>query len=285
MKSLLFFGCLISFLGVAQLCPAGTVETCAQYQSVTVGSYIVQTDYWNPGQCPGTQCLTVDDQTGAFSVTQATYSCGDNVAAYPDILFGCAFGNCSPQKSLPARLDGLKCVNSDWSFSPTNTGAWDAAYDIWVCPDNNCGPSGFNGGAEIMVWLDYRNSNGWQYDMGPVTLGGMAWEVWQFDGKSQNGQWKYVAYLAQTRTDSIRNLNLKAFLDDSQARGYVKPSWYLYAVEAGNEIHSGGIPFTSQNFSVSVNKDCGAKPVFTPLATFTPTATPDMTPGEIPPPP
>ena len=75
---------------------AQLVATCAQYQSVTIGSYIVQTNYWNQTTCPGTQCVTVNSSTGAFGVTEASFSCAPNVASYPSIYYGCHFGSCSP---------------------------------------------------------------------------------------------------------------------------------------------------------------------------------------------
>jgi len=262
----------------------GKVETCARYQGVTVGNYIVQTDYWNQDKCPGAQCLSVDDQTGSYTVTKGTFDCGYSVASYPSILYGSAFGSVSPNSDLPAQVSSLKCVNSSWSFQPTNTGAWDAAYDIWFCPDNTCGPSGFKGGLELMIWIDYRNTNGWKNDLGPVTIDGMDWEVWQFMDEAGDHH-QYVAYLPNPPMTSVENLDLKPFFDDSQARGYLKPSWYLYAVEVGNEMKKDGVPFTSKSFSVSVNKDCGVKPIFTALPTFTPTATPDTSPLVIPPPP
>jgi hypothetical protein len=154
-------------------------------------------------------------------------------------------------------------VNTSWSFVPTNPGTWDAAYDIWFCPDHNCGSSGFNGGTELMIWLDYRNINGWQYDMGPVTIEGMNWEVWYWDNNTGVNKYKYVAYLPKTLMTSVTNLDIKPFLNDSQSRGYIQPSWYLYAVQAGNEMHAEGVPFTSKSFSVSVNKDCGLNSVIT----------------------
>lgn len=268
----------------------GTVETCDQYRGVTVGNYVVETDYWNKGQCPGTQCVDIDDQTGSYTVVKATYDCGTAVGGFPCILYGKAFGTTSPHCDLPAKVSSLQCVNSSWTFKPTRTGRWDAAYDIWLCPDNQCGPGGFPGGAEIMVWLDYENTNGWKTDLGPVTINGMKWEVWYWDVDDAGGKRNYVAYLAQTKTDSVKDLDLKKFLDDSRNRGYIQPSWYLYAVFGGLEIASGGVPFTTKSFSVSVNKDCGAKVGLTPLPTPAPTATPK--PGaanaafdEIPPPP
>jgi hypothetical protein len=290
MGSYFLKGLILSLLLLTSRAFSETINTCAPFQSVTIGSYIVQTDYWQNNLCKGTQCLSIDDQTGAFTITKGDYNCAaDNyvAAAYPDILYGYAFGNRSPHSDLPAQISSLNCVNTSWSFQPTHTGRWDAAYDIWICPDNTCGPSGFNGGLELMIWLDYTQDSGWQYDMGPATVDGMNWEVWQFDGTSPSGldTHKCVSYLAKTKTDSVQNLDIKPFMDDCQARGYLKPSWYLYAIEVGTEFNWGGIPFTSKSFSVSVNKDCGAKPIYTPLPTPVPTAspTPDTRPIPMPP--
>src|SRR5476649_664894 len=36
---------------------AVTVNTCEDFANVTVGSYVVQSDYWNKTVCPGTQCM------------------------------------------------------------------------------------------------------------------------------------------------------------------------------------------------------------------------------------
>lgn len=282
----LIFAILIFELFLIRNASCGVINTCSQYQSVTIGSYIVQTDYWNKDVCDGTQCLSINDLTGAFTVTKGNYNCpsADNIAAYPDILYGYAFGNRSPHSSLPAEISSLKCVNTDWTFQPTEKGFWDAAYDIWICPDKTCGPSGFNGGLELMIWLDYTN-HGWQHDLGPATVDDMKWEVWQFDSTSGSDKHQYLAYLAKTKTTSVKNLDVKQFLDDCQRRGYLKPDWYLYAIEAGVEINSGCIPFTSKSFSVSVNKDCGAKPIYTPLPTPipTPSPTPDTRPIPMPP--
>ena len=49
--------------------------------------------------------MSMNSATGAFSVTQGP-SCGDTVASYPNVRYGCAFGNCSPavtSRRLPER--------------------------------------------------------------------------------------------------------------------------------------------------------------------------------------
>jgi cellulose 1,4-beta-cellobiosidase len=113
--------------------------------------------------------------------------------------------------------------------------------------------SGFPGGAEIMIWLDYQNTAGWQYDLGSVALGGHTWEVWEAIQTSGTTSWTYLAYLLKgPMVTSVSNLDLTAFFNDALARGYIQKSWYLYAVQAGIELRTGGVPFTNNSFSVSV---------------------------------
>jgi cellulose 1,4-beta-cellobiosidase len=265
---LILGGCLFPLTALGE-----TINTCAPNQNVTVGAYVVQTDYWNRTKCPGTQCVNIDDQTGSFSVTQSTSACPD-VSSYPSIVYGKAWGINSAQSDLPAPISSLQCVTSSWDFTPTKTGSWDAAYDIWVCPDNQCGDSGFNGGAEVMIWMDYQNAPGYRYDMGPVTLSGKAWELWQGDADSDGiHKWKYIAYLAKTPARAVNNLAIGDFLKDSISRDYIKPDWYLYAVEAGNEMRQDGVPFTSRSFSASVNKTPAVQTTYIDT-TFGPTPTP-----------
>lgn len=199
--------------------------------------------------------MTVDASTGAFTVTQGP-NCGDTVASYPNVLYGSAFGPISPGSKLPRQVSTLTSVTSSWAFSVggTNTDHFDVAYDIWFCPNNSCGSGGFPGGLELMIWLNYQNTYGWQYDLGSVNLGGYNWEVWTFSQGGGSNSWTYLAYMIQpSMVTSVTNLDLLAFFRDAQSRGYLQSSWYLYAVQAGNEIRSGSLPYSNNSFSVSVN--------------------------------
>jgi hypothetical protein len=62
---------------------------------------------------------------------------------------------------------------------------------------------------------------------------------------------------------SVTDLDLNAFIQDALARGYVQSSWYLYAIQAGMEVRTGGMPFISNKFSVSIN---GVTPTHAPIA-------------------
>src|ERR1700685_256264 len=95
--------------------PKNVVTSCALQDSVNVGSYVVETDYWNPVTCPGTQCVDINDVTGAFTVTEGP-SCGSTVASYPNVLYGSSFGETSPGSALPMQVSALTRVVSSWSF-------------------------------------------------------------------------------------------------------------------------------------------------------------------------
>lgn len=245
--------------------PGVTLHTCDDYATVPVGSYVVESDYWNKLSCPGTQCMDINNVSGAFSVTQSG-SCGNTVASYPNVLYGCAFGTCSSASVLPMPVSGLSSVISSWDFSVggASLDQWDVAYDIWFCQDDTCRFGGFPGGTELMIWLDYQNVHGWQYDLGPVNLAGHTWELWTFTQGTGADSWTYLAYMIQSpMVTSVTDLDLNAFIQDAMSRGYVQNSWYLYAIQAGNELRTGGLPYNHNSFSVSIN---GATPVANPDA-------------------
>lgn len=229
--------------------PADTVNTCNGYESLNVGNYVIEADYWNPSTCPGTQCMNINSATGAFSVTEAPI-CDNTVATYPNVLYGNSFGTVSPGTVLPLQVSSLNHVTSSWSFSVggVSTDQYDVAYDIWFCPTNTCN-SGFPcSGTELMIWLNYKNVNGWQTYQGAVTLGGYTWAVWY----SGSGSWTYLAYMLQgPAVNNVTNLDLKAFFTDAVNQGFIQNSWYIYAIQAGDEIRTGGLPYNNNSFSVS----------------------------------
>jgi len=232
-----------------------SVTSCKQYDGFNVGSYVIETNYWNLTACPGTQCMSVDTTNGSFTVTEGP-NCGDTVASYPNVLYGSAFGTVSPGSVLPKQVSTVNSVTSNWVFSVggTNADHYVVAYDIWFCPNTACGQNGFPGGLELMIWVNYQNTYGWQYDLGSVDLGGYNWEVWTFKQGSGSTGWTYLAYMIQpTMVTTLTNFDLLAFFKDAMARGYLQSSWYLYAVQGGNEIRSGGVPYTNNSFSVSVH--------------------------------
>jgi hypothetical protein len=213
--------------------PPGGSSHCGQFDSVDVGpkEYVVQANEWNSGQ---TQCLSVAGT--AFTVTTAGFAlpAAGPPATYPSIYKGCHWGNCTSDSGLPVQVASLPRVPSHWAVTATPSGAYDIAYDLWF----NKGPSasGQPNGTELMIWLDHRG--GVQpagAKIGTVELAGATWDVWRGPMPS----WAYIAYVRQQPADSV-DLDLRAFTEDSVARGAIEPSWYLIDIEAGFEIWQGG---------------------------------------------
>ncbi len=247
--------------------PDITFSSCDDFATTAIGSYVVQSNYWNKAVCPGTQCIEINTVNGDFAVSPGPPACGNNVASFPNVLYGCAYGNCSPGTMLPLPVTALSQASSTWSFAAAEGGsdAWNVGYDIWFCPDNNCGSSGFPHGLELMIWLDYKNAHGYKDHLGAVNLDGYSWDVWAASMAAGGAldSWNYMDYIVKGQMlTSVTDLDLLPFIKDAIARGYAGDSWYLYAIQAGMEVRSGGMPFVSNTFLVSIN---GVRPTHAPL--------------------
>lgn len=234
------------FLGPGPL--SSTTSTCEPFGTVAIdGGAIYQQNEWNSS---ATQCASVDPSTGAWSLTRADFDLPTNgpPATYPSVFLGCHWGTCSGDPSFPVRVSDISSATSSWRTTQVSSGAYDVAYDIWT----NTAPStsGQPDGSEIMIWL---NSGGGVRPAGSnvdtVRLSGATWEVWT----TRMGGWNYVAYRRTLGVTSVSDLDVKAFLDDSVARGSTDPSWYLLDGEAGFEIWQGGLGLGSTSFSFDVS--------------------------------
>lgn len=247
-----------------------TFESCEQYAGRTVGSYYIQSNYWNQDNCPGTQCIAINTSTGAFSVTEGGAPClgKETVSSFPYVLYGCSYGNCSPGTVFPMQVSQVSSLTSSWSFesgATSTSDGYNVALELWFCPDKTCGADGFPNGFELMLWLDYRNAHGWKDHLGTTNLAGYTWDLWlgQMAAGGKTEGWGYTNYIIQPNTvQSVSNLDLNAFIKDALARGFIQSSWYLYGIQAGIEVRKGGLPFNSKSFSVTVN---GVTPSYAPL--------------------
>lgn len=256
---------LLPFFAQAQ---AATTTLCGQFDTVdTANGYVVQNNIWNGAS--NSQCIQVDTATGAFSVTRANHSLGTSgpPASYPSIFKGCHWGRCSAGSGVPLQVDRLLGVASSWSITTINNGAWNASYDIWLSPHQDSS-GGYNGGTEIMIWLDWRRAQPAGSRVATVSLGGASWEVWY----TWMG-WHYVAYRRTQTTQSVSNLDLLAFINDAAERGYARRSWYLHSVEAGFELWQGGVGLRSNTFSVTISPSGSPTSTVTAARTATPIPT------------
>ncbi len=225
--------------------PASAARSdCASFGSIDVGSeYFVQNNAWNTSQ---EQCITA--QGTRFAVTRAGFHLPTNgpPASYPAIVKGCHWGHCTAQSGMPVRVDALGRVASSWEVTHPEGAAFDVAYDLWFNKTPTTG--GQPDAAELMVWLDH--GGGVQpagHPLATVALAGATWKLWIDDMG-----WQYIAYVRDPPATAVRDLDLRAFVDDAVARKLVSSAAYLIAIEAGFELWQGGRDFETRSFAASV---------------------------------
>ena len=260
---------------------AATVSICNTTDTVNITSstknLVVQNNVWN--DVNGSNCLSVDDQTGNFTVTSANHnkSTSGAPAAYPSIFKGCHWGNCTNNSGMPLQVSTITGATTSWSTTQPGSGTYDVAYDIWF--NSQPTTTGQPDGAELMIWLNHQGGIqpvGSQIASN-VSIAGSTWNVWE-----GNSGWNVVSYVRTTGTTSVSNLDFLAFTHDGVSRGYINNGWYLIDVEAGFEPWVGGTGLGSSGFSVSVSGGgTGATPTRTPTNTPAgPTPTPTRTPTQ-----
>ncbi|HEV2342644.1 MAG TPA: fibronectin type III domain-containing protein [Actinocrinis sp.] len=227
---------LLSALTATPAAHAATVSDCSQWGVTTLqsGAYKYQQNEWNS---TATQCASIDDSTGAWSITQANFGLPTNgaPATYPSSYKGCHWGNCTSGSGLPIQVSQLSSATTSVNTTQVGSGAYDVAYDIWF--NSTPTTSGQPDGTELMIWL---NSRGGVQPFGSQTatasIDGMNWAVWT----GQQSSWKIISYRLNPGGTSFSNLDVKALINDAVSRGSLNPAHYLIDSEFGFEIWQGG---------------------------------------------
>ena len=238
---------------------AQAVVNCDQWGTVDVagGTYYVQNNFYNKAGS-GTQCIDVDTNTGAFTVTGNNWVATNGApGGYPSIVKGCHWGKCTTNSGLPIRLSDLSSNPTTWNTTPAGNGNWNVSYDIWF----NQAPSttGQPDGTEIMIWINHSGSvTPAGSKTGNVTINGINFDVWTAPKGSAgfNTIWHIVSYVATSTRTSV-NFDLKPFYNDAVSRGLLNNAWYLIDIEAGFEGWQSWSGARSNSFSTSFNTGGG----------------------------
>ena len=217
---------------------------CGRFASAPVagGRYEVQNNAWGDDT---PQCTQAFD-TG-FAV-QASHAKDSGPAAYPSIVFGCNYGNCTRGTPFPRPIADLGDVRSSWSVTTPSSGDYNVAYDVWLDPTPR--REGANTGAELMIWLD-RTDRVQPIGSKSATaeLGGTTWDVWT----GANNGTPVISYVRQEATKQVLDLPITDFVRDAQTQGVVQPGWFLTNIQAGFEPWIGGTGLATDAFALTRN--------------------------------
>jgi hypothetical protein len=247
--------CLAAVAGPASASLAGKTQPgkttiCAQrgYEPVSFqgGQYILRNDNFG-GKA---ECLTNSDQSANFTVTKsAADSHSPEAMAFPFLLYGCSYGLCTTDSTLPAQVSTLRNARSSWSIAAKAPGLWNAAYDIWFGRSQANYKTQANG-AEVMVWLDTHHYPA--VPVKPIHVAGHAWYVYHWTAHLGTARWTYVQFRAVRPVTSVHRLSLLHIIDRAVQLGLVKRSWWLLNIESGFEIWRGGQGLGTKSFSAFV---------------------------------
>jgi hypothetical protein len=220
---------------------SGTAQASAQNCSggtISAGQYYLMNDVWGSGA--GSQCIWYNNINSWGANASHT---GSGIKAYPAMVFGCHWGNCSSGTGLPKKISSLGTVHTWWTQSASGN-AWDAAYDIWFDPSSN--PGNRAAKYELMIWLQWANTKpiAQNYDANGnaipfasnVSLAGKTWNVYRRDN---------VFSFLLTSQSSWLSIDTKPIIDYCVNKGWMSNSNYLISVQAGWEIIQGGTYSTS----------------------------------------
>ena len=232
----------------ASASPPGQVSLCRRYQHVTVAAaqgarFVVKNDNYGGRH---RECLVVQKGSPNFTVTRSPVPAWHRKPrAYPFILRGCSWGTCSPDSGLPVQVSAMQRPMASWATTQVPHGRWDAAFDIWFGTQPMT--TGQADGAELMIWLSARHvpvppgtpvvrvaHARWYLLSGPACHGGTCWN--------------YVQFRRVRPVTSVTNLPLSPFFRRAEARGWVKPGWWLENIEAGFELWQGGKGLATDSF-------------------------------------
>ena len=220
--------------------PSGTIVWVSKHTISVGGQFLI-----NPDGFRESMTLANVGYGNNFTVATSTPATG-KVLAFPDFLYGCSWGVCSPHRTLPVQIKRDGDPGASVSTAGHPKGEYNAAYDIWL--ELKPYLSGQPHGAEIMIWPRETANVGSLRGQPEVRIdGALYWEIaWR--ASNSHGSWNYVQFRKVSQSDSLRGIHLNDFFKAAEARGWASSSWYIQSITAGFEIWSGGQGLTMSNF-------------------------------------
>lgn len=215
---------------------------CGQWDSQTVGNYIVYNNLWGESSGTGSQCTTVDSISGNTLAWHTSWSWSGgqySVKSYANAVVSFTKKALSSISSIPSTWK--------WTYTGSNMVA-DVAYDMFTS-------SSASGSAEyeVMIWLAALGGAGPISSTGSpiatVTIAGTSWKLY----KGPNGSMTVFSFVASSSVASFSG-DLKAFFSYLISSQGLSSSQILQSIGAGTEPFVGSnAVLTTSAYSCSVN--------------------------------
>lgn len=160
----------------------------------------------------------------------------DSVKAFPALVTGWHWSSDYTHGShLPVGLSSLHHLHARTRFELTADGRYNVAYDLW-CHKTPHAHWYSSPAAEVMVWLQRRDTHPAGDYQGHVMLEGRLWAF--YEGSMPTG-WPIYTFVSENDTnDLVMDIQpLLAYLSDTGR--WKRDALFLSSIEFGTEIHSG----------------------------------------------
>jgi hypothetical protein len=237
------------------------------------------TGQWNTPMCGSNAYERIKTTTTEYAVIDTGGTCVDSERYHADFAVAKVSENIPWQ--YPALISGYvpegeptcasahdTCYTYPVKVSQDGTpvasfGSWISAgysgnesFDIWFSPDKSRHSiTDKAGDTELMIWTSYPGVNDTRRFVAYATIDHMRFGIMSWVG---GGPHRYVAYLwlgaDQTRKGhqvNMRDLWLNPFFRNAETRGWLNPGEWLWAVDLGFEMNSGGTHNNIHGYSLS----------------------------------
>lgn len=244
----------------ASISPTSPVDmNCDDWALINAGEYQAQNNTWGKGSLSGwSQCIGLGENSDGTLTARWTWdwlNSGNNVKAYPEIVFGQKPGSATTSASLPEQIKYIETATISFEVTSRYSGSGNLAFDIWLTETSN--PSTWGAPPithEIMIWLDRYGSmspgGAWKER---VNIDGTEFSV--YVGEGYGDGWRYIAFVRTKPQLEAGILELVDFLRYIHDKGLVTGDEYLASIEFGNEVASGTGETIVSRYTVSVQSN------------------------------
>ena len=239
----------------------GGVETsvavnCEDEALHNSGDYRIENNTWGKGNLSGwSQCIGIGSEAGGAITARWNWdwlNSGDDVKAYPEIIFGQKPGGTTTSKALPILVSNIGRLTVSYEVTSLYSGSGNTSFDLWLT--NTPDPATFGAPPitrEIMIWIDHQGAlaPGGSFEE-RVSLNGSTYAV--FVAPKWGAGWEYVAFISQEPQLGSGTLDLGGILTYMQEKDLATGAEYLASIEFGNEIATGSGETTLKSYSVSL---------------------------------
>ena len=242
---------LFSFLGFSFAKSQDTLFQCGPWEEYSLGQYLLQNNTWGQGDIANfSQCIfTTSDSV--FGWNWDWPNIGNNVKAYPEIIFGKKpWSSSSTNNLLPIALSRVENFEVDFDIQTEADGNYNSAFEFWITEDSLSNENGIT--TEVMIWTSnsYLHPAGNQISI--VYVDGYFYKMYRADFDN----WVYYAFVSEIDNHN-GTLKIHDFINYMISTGHLNPNEFLGSFEFGNEIVHGSGQTIINQYSISLNETLG----------------------------